>query len=127
MTDDLMDVVLNRKHHDIKFLRKEVEKMARAYKDTVKIPGWTTVTVSLSPEILKEAQRFSKEHTLIMSQLVNSAIKVFISEAEAHFKEQAKRREENQFMNLVQKTPKNAQPFRTYDVFTTKDALKARK
>lgn len=85
---------------------------------------WVKLTAGVSPEVLKDAQRFTEENSLIMSQLVNSALKVFISEAEAYVKEQNRLREANRFMSNVQKTPDIPEPFRIYDVFSTADALK---
>ena len=87
-------------------------------------PGWVQITAGVAPEVLKDAQRFAEENSLIMSQLVNSALKVSISEAEAYVKEQNRLREANRFLSNVQKMPENPEPFRVYDVFSTADALK---
>ena len=87
-------------------------------------PDWVKLTAGVSPEVLKDAQRFAEENSLIMSQLVNSALKVFISEAEAYVKEQKRLHEKSGFLANVQKVPENPEPFRIYDVFSTADALK---
>ena len=86
--------------------------------------NWVKLTAGVAPEVLKDAQRFAEENSLIMSQLVNSALKVFISEAEAYVKEQNRLREQSGFLANVQKAPENPEPFRVYDVFSTADALK---
>jgi hypothetical protein len=104
-------------------VKKKDSNMARkpkGYTDPVAYPDWVDFKTCLSPAILKEALRFTKEHDLIMSQMVNSAIKVFISEADEYVKEQTKKKEwlYSKNMNDV-----HNQSFRFTNAHTTKDEI----
>jgi hypothetical protein len=87
-------------------------------------PDWTRVSVSISPKILKEAQRFSKQHDIRMSQLVNSAIKVFISEADEYLEEQRKLKSMWPSEGQQAKSGKT-KDFRISKAYATTDAIKA--
>ena len=99
---------------------KKPTKKPPPFDDGPYYPDWVKFSVSISPEILKECKRFSKEHTLRMSQLVNSALKVFISEADEYVEEQAKLKSDWMKQGLTK--PKST--FRTTKGFTTADAVK---
>ncbi len=89
-------------------------------------PDWIRVSVSISPKILKEAQRFSKQHDIRMSQLVNSAIKVFISEADEYLEEQKKLK--SMWPSEVQQAKSGkTKDFRISKAYATEDAIKALK
>lgn len=96
-----------------------------SYEDYPPYPDWVRFTVSISPEVLAKAKLFSKKNTLRMSQLVNSSVKVFISEAEEYIADQE--RAKSMWPSERQKVTPKTKAFRISKVFSTEDAMKAHK
>jgi hypothetical protein len=92
------------------------------FKDPSKINDWVQITSQISPQTLEEALDFCKENRLVFAQLLNSSIKVFISETKEYYKEQARHR--SKWMTEPQKTSKDQEAFRVTDALTTEDALR---
>lgn len=76
---------------------------------------WDMLTVSMAPEILTKALKFSKTNNIVLSQLMTSAVKVFIIEAEEYIEKQL--RMKSSFFN-------STDTFRIGASFTTEDACK---
>jgi len=99
--------------------------MAKKYTDKSKIENWTDVSSQMSPKVLEQALAFCEANELALSQLINSSVKVFISEANEYFDAQKKQR--SNWMTDVQEVKKGTKPFRITKALTTADALKSRR
>ena len=65
-----------------------VKKAARRHIKANIFQDWDLLTVDMAPQVLDTALKFGEENRLSLSQLVTSAVKVFISEAEEYMAEQ---------------------------------------
>ena len=85
--------------------------------------GWQKIVTFMDKGTLNRAQAFSKLHNIVMHQLINSAVKVFISEAEAYVAEQAELKKG--WYTTRQPVKKNTESFRITDAYATEDVMKA--
>lgn len=90
-------------------------KKQRTYSDELNYSDWVAMTVNISPAVFDRAMAFAKEHDMFFSQLINSAVKVFIFEAEDYVSDQRKWKDSFFTSNEM---------FRMNARFTTEDACK---
>lgn len=70
--------------------KKTVTKPARRHIKANLYQDWDLLTVDIAPAVLDSAIKFGEENRIGIGQLVTSAVKVFISEAEEYMAEQMK-------------------------------------
>lgn len=94
--------------------KKPTAPKRRHVKETYR-QDWDLLTVHMPPEVLTKALKFSEENNIVLSQLMTSAVKVFMSEAEEYIAEQL--RLKRQFFH-------SSETFRVSKAYTTADAVK---
>lgn len=98
---------------------KDTKPVRRHVKDN-SYYDWDLLTVTMDPKILTSAVKFSETNNIVLSQLITSAVKVFISEAETYMEDQARAR--GQFMGSFMAD--RTELFRVNRSFTTAEACK---
>jgi hypothetical protein len=104
-----------------KATKAKVVKKARAPRKP-KLIGFST---RIETRVAKQLKLFSKKNKLTISDVVNSSIRVFISEAETLVAELDKDRED--IFGYRRKYTGPKAPGRTTDVYATEDAVRAMK